>query len=105
MKMGSSEGPGAMLSGSRDGGSRAVVLAGAFEPVSESGPGWCYAPPIVASARRARRVDCSTPSPPHPPARARSSCVMDILHPCCAGLDVHKERVVACVRKLTGGTV
>jgi transposase len=28
---------------------------------------------------------------------------MDILHPCCAGLDVHKEKVVACVRKYTGG--
>lgn len=30
---------------------------------------------------------------------------MDILHPCCAGLDVHKEKVVACVRKLQGGSV
>jgi transposase len=30
---------------------------------------------------------------------------MDILHPCCAGLDVHKEKVVACVRKLKGGSV
>ncbi len=30
---------------------------------------------------------------------------MDILHPCCAGLDLHKEKVVACVRKLHGGTV
>jgi transposase len=30
---------------------------------------------------------------------------MDILHSCCAGLDVHKEKVVACVRKLTGGAV
>jgi transposase len=28
---------------------------------------------------------------------------MDILHPCCAGLDVHKEKVVACVRTLQGG--
>jgi len=25
---------------------------------------------------------------------------MDILHPCCAGLDVHKDTVVACVRRL-----
>ena len=30
---------------------------------------------------------------------------MDILYPCCAGLDVHKEKVVACLRKLTGGSV
>src|SRR5947209_1145368 len=28
---------------------------------------------------------------------------MDILHPCCAGLDIHKEKVVACVRKHSGG--
>src|SRR5262245_17658439 len=49
MKMGSSDGTGAMLSGCRDCGARAVVLAGAFEPVSESGPGRCYVPQIVAS--------------------------------------------------------
>lgn len=30
---------------------------------------------------------------------------MDTLYPCCAGLDVHKETVVACVRKATGGKV
>ncbi len=30
---------------------------------------------------------------------------MDILHPCCAGLDVHKQKVVVCVRKLQGGSV
>jgi transposase len=28
---------------------------------------------------------------------------MDILFPCCAGLDVHKEKVVACVRTRLGG--
>ena len=28
---------------------------------------------------------------------------MDVLHPCCAGLDVHKEKVVACVRRVVGG--
>jgi transposase len=30
---------------------------------------------------------------------------MDILYPCCAGLDVHKEKVVVCLRKLQGGSV
>jgi transposase len=30
---------------------------------------------------------------------------VDILHPCCAGLDVHKQKVVVCVRKLQGGSV
>ena len=28
---------------------------------------------------------------------------MDTLYPCCAGLDIHKETVVACVRKVTNG--
>jgi transposase len=31
---------------------------------------------------------------------------MDILHPCCAGLDVHKDSVYACIRRLgPGGAV
>ena len=30
---------------------------------------------------------------------------MDILHTCCAGLDVHKQKVVACVRRLQGTKV
>lgn len=30
---------------------------------------------------------------------------MDVLHSCCAGLDVHKEIVVACVRRTIGGKV
>ena len=28
---------------------------------------------------------------------------MDILYPCCAGLDIHKDTVVACVRRLAAG--
>src|SRR3954468_4259663 len=28
---------------------------------------------------------------------------MEILHPCCAGLDVHKKTVVACVSRITDG--
>jgi len=28
---------------------------------------------------------------------------MDIIHPCCAGLDVHKDTVVACLRRLGAG--
>lgn len=30
---------------------------------------------------------------------------MDILHTCCAGLDVHKEKVVACLRRVEGNKV
>ena len=28
---------------------------------------------------------------------------MDTLYPCCAGLDIHKETVVACIRRVRGG--
>lgn len=31
--------------------------------------------------------------------------VMDVLHPNCAGLDVHKDTVVACGRRVVGGKV
>ena len=30
---------------------------------------------------------------------------MEVLHPHCAGLDVHKETVVACVRHMVNGTI
>jgi hypothetical protein len=30
---------------------------------------------------------------------------MQVLYPHCAGLDVHKDTVVACVRHMIGGTV
>ena len=30
---------------------------------------------------------------------------MEVLHPLCCGLDVHKDTVVACVRRTVGGTV
>jgi transposase len=30
---------------------------------------------------------------------------MEVIHPCCAGLDVHKKTVVACVRVAAGGAV
>ena len=30
---------------------------------------------------------------------------MEVLYPHCAGLDVHKETVVACVRRIVNGTV
>lgn len=30
---------------------------------------------------------------------------MEVLHPRCAGLDVHKDRVVAAMRRAEGGTV
>ncbi len=37
---------------------------------------------------------------------AREGVAMDVIHSCCAGLDVHKESVSVCVRRLgTGGKV
>jgi transposase len=30
---------------------------------------------------------------------------MEVVYPCCAGLDVHKESVVACVRRTVGGEI
>jgi transposase len=30
---------------------------------------------------------------------------MEVLHPQCAGLDLHKDSVVACVRRMKGGKV
>ena len=31
--------------------------------------------------------------------------VFEVIHPCCCGLDVHKETVVACVRRVAAGGV
>ena len=36
---------------------------------------------------------------------ARQEEDMEVLYPHCAGLDVHKETVVACMRHMVGGTV
>ena len=30
---------------------------------------------------------------------------MEVLHPCCAGLDIHKAEIVACIRRTVGGQV
>src|SRR5215472_12741135 len=39
------------------------------------------------------------------PSRRRKGGIMEVLHPHCAGLDVHKDTVVAAVRHMVGGTV
>src|SRR5690349_6540591 len=38
-----------------------------------------------------------------PPRRALREAPVDTLYPRCAGLDLHQETVVACVRKALGG--
>src|SRR5262245_59496199 len=45
------------------------------------------------------------PPSPSPHRHARGGFPVDTLYPCCAGLDIHKETVVACIRKVSGGTV
>src|SRR5262249_9238703 len=52
------------------------------------------APHLAASSFRARLLDFHDVDPS--PARRRRS--MEVLHPRAAGLDVHKDTVVACVR-------
>src|ERR1700741_1489352 len=41
----------------------------------------------------------------HAEWRGAAGGQMEVLYPHCAGLDVHKETVVACVRHMVGGTV
>ena len=55
-------------------------------------------PPAAGGARRG---NCSN-SRGHPagPDTTRGTAAMDLIHPCCAGLDVHKKTVVACVRRV-----
>src|SRR3954467_8422998 len=40
-----------------------------------------------------------------PPASSAKEMTMEVLHPRCAGLDVHNDSVVACVRLAEGGHV
>src|SRR6266496_1365259 len=52
------------------------------------------APPSVAAVRQARRPESCTRAPT---AAVRREDVMDVVHPRCCGLDVHKQTVVACI--------
>src|SRR5215212_4583334 len=67
------------------------------------GPGAPRAPPIVPRVEigpGARLLDFLRESPT--PA-AREEEAMEVLHPRCAGLDVHKQTVVACARLAAAG--
>src|SRR4051794_8977105 len=70
------------------------------------GPGTLRAPPLVP--RPARRPGARLPDFPDggpTPAARREEGAMEVLHPRCAGLDVHKATVVAAVRLAAGGRV
>src|SRR5579885_434501 len=68
----------------------------------------------VTSPERQRRATAASPPPGSTQsrlltfsmssrARRNPEVAMDILYRCCAGLDVHKKTVVACVRRRDAG--
>src|SRR4051794_26451037 len=70
------------------------------------GPGTPRAPPLVP--RPACRPGARFPDFPDggpAPAARREEGAMEVLHPRCAGLDVHEATVVAAVRLVAGGEV
>src|SRR5947209_19197901 len=86
-------------------GTEAVVVFGAFSPRTNlarprldlrSNP--TLSPPPT---RGARRANCSMPRGHPAPDRPHGRESMETIHPCCAGLDVHKKTVVACLRRIT----
>src|SRR3954463_680823 len=65
------------------------------------GPGCPQAPPFVAPpvGSTQESISCSrAPSRrPHLERVGQRRCVMQVIYPCCCGLDIHKKFVVACV--------
>src|SRR4051812_12255098 len=59
-------------------------------------------PELVAHGRAVEHVEQSASSPQYRPVRGAlwGGSPMDVLHRCCAGLDVHKRTVVATVRRV-----
>src|SRR5215217_438826 len=72
------------------------ALLGATEPVDKTDAGAFPAPRTVAVSTRFSVVDSVGPAGHHP--RAGEVSTVELLHPRCAGLDVAKDEVVACVR-------
>ena len=57
--------------------------------------------PVAPGPGGARRANCSNPrGHPAGPDIDTGTAAMDLIHACCAGLDVHKKTVVACVRRV-----
>jgi transposase len=79
-------------------GDEAAMICGALEPACQSGPGHRRVPEIVApfvgehAEQIAPLLDVFSGAVPWRDP-------MDIVYPCCAGLDLHKKTVVACVRR------
>src|SRR4051794_35780429 len=81
----------------------AVVVFGAGAR-NELGPTSARPPsnPTLSPPARPGEHAEETAQPPRSPRRPGhvAGGVMDLIHRCCAGLDVHKKTVVACVRRL-----
>ena len=91
----------------------------AFSPHRGRGFLWCSSPRIRRTGAPSRTPECATSAwfatpPEHVDettshagfTRAgREEITKEVLHPHCAGLDVHKRNVVACVRIAHGGTI
>lgn len=78
---------------------------GAAEPASQSDPGVAWNPRLLPQqyrehARQSHPNEGGTPTE----RIGKGGCtMMDVLHRCVSGLDVHKKTVVACVRRLEDG--
>ena len=88
----------------RESPSSEAGLQWCFEPVPEDGPGRLQAPLAVASSTRRRILSGWCPRSAAKEVLLDWRSLMDVIHERCAGLDIHKKTVVACVlRSLPGG--
>src|SRR5215213_10395142 len=95
---------GAYSVGWLDGGLRSLFTWG-LRPRRETGPGHPSDPPIVTPAPAGSTQGNVIPRPVSA-AVGPGGTAMDVMYPCCAGLDVHKDSVYACVRRAgPGGAV
>src|SRR5438093_12966019 len=83
-----------------------VVFSLGRRPRNETGPGHPSDPATVTTARAGSTQGNVTTRPVSAAAGPSGVATMDVLYPCCAGLDVHKDSVYACVRRVgPGGAV
>src|SRR5437764_3437682 len=80
-----------------------VVLSLGRRPRNETGPGHPSDPATVTPARAGSTQGNVTTRPVSAGAGPPEVAMMEVLHPCCAGLDVHKDSVYACVRRIGPG--
>ena len=77
---------------------------GAEEPVDQSDPESCEHPRLCHGRVTALEHACQS-SPRADSSPGQRERVMEVLYPRCAGLDVHKDSVVACARLAEGPRV